>query len=299
MRVAVTGASGLIGSALTQSLRDTGDEVVLLVRSRDQAGGDAVFWDPEAGTIDTESLGRLDAAVHLSGETVAGMWTKKKKEKIRSSRVRSTVVLSEALAGLDPAPKVFVCASAVGYYGDRGDEELTERSGPGSGFLVDVVRDWEAATATASNAGIRVVNVRTAIVLSPRGGALGTMLVPFRLGLGGRLGSGRQWMSWVAIDDEIGVIRHALAHEAVTGPINATSPNPVTNREFTKALGRVLGRPTVFPAPARVLKAVLGEFAEEGLLAGQRAIPERALASGYRFEYPELEPALRHVLGRE
>jgi uncharacterized protein (TIGR01777 family) len=192
-----------------------------------------------------------------------------------------------------------VCASAIGYYGDGGDEQLTERSDPGSGFLVDVVREWEAATEAAANAGIRVVNVRTAIVLSPRGGALGTMLLPFRLGLGARLGSGRQWMSWIAIDDEIGLIRYALATPELSGPLNATSPNPVTNREFTKTLGRVLRRPTMFAAPGGILKLALGEFAKEGLLSGQRAIPERGLASGYRFEYPELEPALRHVLERE
>jgi uncharacterized protein (TIGR01777 family) len=298
MKVAVSGASGLIGSALTQALRDGGDEVVRLVRSRDQAESDAVFWDPDAGTIDADSLPQIDAAVHLSGETVAGLWTKKKKEKIRASRVGSTTVLSEALARLDPAPKAFICASAVGYYGDRGDEELSERSDPGSGFLADVVREWEAATEVAANAGIRVVNIRTAIVLSRRGGALGTMLIPFRLGLGGRLGSGRQWMSWIAIDDEIGIFRHALANEEISGPINAASPNPVTNRDFTKTLGRVLRRPTVFPAPAPVLRLALGEFAKDGLLSGQRAIPERTLATGYRFAYPELEPALRHVLDR-
>jgi uncharacterized protein (TIGR01777 family) len=298
MRVLVSGASGLIGSALTQSLREDGNEVVRLVRSRDAVGGDSVFWDPDAGTIDTDSLGHLDAAVHLSGESVAGIWTQKKRESIRSSRVKSTTMLSNAFNYLDPVPKVFVCASAVGYYGDRGEEELTERSGPGSGFLADVVRDWEAATEAARDEGIRVVNIRTGIVLSSEGGALGTMLVPFRLRLGGRLGSGRQWMSWIAIDDEIGLIRHALANEEVSGPLNASSPNPVTNRDFTKTLGRVLGRPTVFPAPAPVLKTVLGDFAREGLLSGQRAVPERALATGYRFRHPELEPALRHVLGK-
>jgi uncharacterized protein len=298
MKVAITGASGLIGSALARSLSADGDEVLRLVRSRSEAGGGAVFWDPQAGTIDGASLEGVDAVVHLSGETVAGLWTRGKKEKIRSSRVKSTTVLSEALARRERRPNVFVCASAVGYYGDRGDEELTEQSGPGSGFLVDVVLEWEAATAAAADAGIRVVNVRSGIVLSPEGGALKTMLLPFRLGLGGRLGSGRQWMSWIAIDDEVGLFRHALTTHEVSGPVNATSPNPVTNREFTKTLGRVLGRPTLFTAPAPALRLALGDFAREGLLAGQRALPERALASGYRFEHPELEQALRHVLRR-
>jgi uncharacterized protein len=297
MKVAVTGASGLIGSALVESLGDEGAEAIRLVRSRAEAGDGAVFWDPQARTVDTASLEGVDAFVHLSGETVAGLWTRKKKQKIRGSRVKSTTVLSEVLARLDPAPEVLVCASAVGYYGDRGDEELTERSGPGSGFLVDVVRDWEAATEAAANAGIRVVNVRSGIVLSPRGGALGTMLLPFRLGLGARLGSGKQWMSWIAIDDEVGLIRYALATERVSGPLNATAPNPVMNREFTKTLGHVLRRPAVLSAPAPVLRLALGDFGREGLLAGQRAIPEKALATGYRFAFPELEPALRHVLG--
>jgi uncharacterized protein len=298
MRVAITGASGLIGSALSRSLADEGHDVVRLVRSRSKAGKGVVFWDPESGEVDTPSLEGIDAAVHLSGETVAGRWTRKKKQKIHASRVGSTAVLCDALARLDSPPGTLVCASAVGYYGDRGDEVLTEQSEPGTGFLADVVRDWEAASRNAADAGIRVVNIRSGIVLSPNGGALAMMLRPFRLGLGGRLGSGRQWMSWIALDDEIGLLRHALVTPQLSGSVNATSPNPVTNREFTKTLGRVLRRPAVLPAPTPVLKLVFGEFAREGLLTGQRALPERAQASGYRFAHPDLEQALRHLLDR-
>lgn len=298
MNVLVSGASGLIGSALVARLTEGGDQVTRLVRSRRQVGDRAFHWDPAGGEIDERALEGADAVVHLSGETVAGRWTEGKKRRIRESRVKSTDLLSEAIARAEPRPHVLVCASAVGYYGDRGDEKLSEQSGPGSGFLADVVRDWEAATQSASDAGARVVNVRSGIVLSPDGGALATMLTPFRLGAGGVFGSGRQRMSWIALDDEIGAIQHALTNAGVSGPVNATAPNPVTNHDFTKTLGRVLGRPTVLRTPAPVLRLLLGEFAREGLLAGQRAIPAQLQASGFEFEHPELEGALRHLLGK-
>lgn len=298
MNVLVSGASGLIGSALVPRLVDDGHSVRCLVRSRAEVGPDRLLWDPSAGTIDLAALEDVEAVVHLAGETIAGRWTQDKKRRIRESRVKSTHLLSKAIARAEPHPRVLVSASAVGYYGDCGDEELTERSGPGSGFLADVVRDWEAATREAADAGTRIVNIRSGIVLSPDGGALATMLLPFRLGAGGVFGSGRQWMSWIAIDDEVGLIHHALTDEELSGPVNATAPNPVTNHNFTKTLGRVLGRPTVLRTPAPVLQLLLGEFAKEGLLASQRAIPARLQETGYRFSQPELEPALRDLLGK-
>jgi uncharacterized protein (TIGR01777 family) len=299
MNVLVSGSTGFIGSALVPRLAAAGHRVIRLVRSRPEESEDAFLWDPEAGTIDAAALAGVDAAVHLSGETVAGRWTEAKKKRVLESRVKSTRLLSESLARVDPSPAVLVCASAIGYYGDRGDERLTERSPGGAGFLADVVRGWEAAASPAAEGGIRVVNLRSGIVLSASGGALERMLLPFRLGLGGSFGDGSQYMSWIALDDELGVIEHALAVQQLSGPVNAVAPNPVTNREFAKTLGRVLGRPAVVRTPAVALRVALGEFAQESLLAGQRAAPERLLESGYQFRHPELERALRHLLGKE
>jgi uncharacterized protein (TIGR01777 family) len=296
MRVAVTGAGGLIGSALTTALTGAGHEVTPLVRRPARAGEAA--WDPEAGTIDAESLAGVDAAVHLAGETVDGRWTEAKKRRIRESRVKGTRLLAETLARLDPRPKALVCASAIGYYGDRGDEPLTEESEGGAGFLADVVRDWEAAAQPARDAGIRVVNTRFGIVLSPRGGALGRMLTPFKLGVGGPFGSGDQYMSWVAIDDVAGAVVHALASEELEGPVNVTAPAPVENREFARTLGRVLGRPAFLRVPAPVLRLALGEFSQE-VLGGQRVLPVRLERSGYGFRHATLESALRELLGRQ
>jgi uncharacterized protein len=296
MNVLVSGSTGFIGSALVPRLAAAGHRVIRLVRSRPEESEDAFLWDPEAGTIDAAALAGVDAAVHLSGETVAGRWTEAKKKRILESRVKSTRLLSESLARVDPSPAVLVCASAIGYYGDSGDERLTERNPGGAGFLADVVRGWEAAASPAAEGGIRVVNLRSGIVLSASGGALERMLLPFRLGLGGSFGDGSQYMSWIALDDELGVIEHALAVQQLSGPVNAVAPNPVTNREFAKTLGRVLGRPAVVRTPAVALRVALGEFAQESLLAGQRAVPERLLESGYQFRHPELERALRHLL---
>jgi uncharacterized protein (TIGR01777 family) len=297
MRVLVTGSSGLVGSALASQLEGDGHTVTRLVRSKRGTGEDRVLWDPEAGTIDSASLEGLDAAVHLAGESIAaGRWTAARKARILESRTKGTQLLAEALAGLRERPKVLVSASAVGYYGDRGDESLREESASGSGFLADVCRQWEAAAAPAAQSGIRVVHPRFAMILSTAGGALQRLLLPFRLGLGGRLGSGKQFMSWVALDDVVGAICHALTHDDLQGPVNVVSPTPVRNDEFTKTLGRVLRRPTVFPLPAFVARLAFGQMADELLLTSQRVEPAKLLASGYQFGFPDLEDALRHLL---
>jgi uncharacterized protein (TIGR01777 family) len=299
MRVLVSGSSGLVGSALVSLLTGGGHQVVRLVRAQPKDEASEVRWDPEAGDIDGAGLKGVDAAVHLAGESIAaGRWTAAKKGRILESRVKGTRLLAEALAGLEPVPRALVSASAVGYYGDRGEEELREESGSGSAFLSEVCRQWEAATEPAAAGGIRVVNLRFGIMLSAAGGALPRLLTPFRLGAGGTVGSGRQFMSWIALDDVVGVILHALITEALRGPVNAVAPQPVTNREFTKTLGRVLGRPTLFPLPAFAARLAFGEMADELLLASQRVEPARLLASGYSFRFPELEGALRHVLGK-
>jgi uncharacterized protein (TIGR01777 family) len=296
MRVLVSGSRGLVGSALVPALGVAGHHLTRLVRGP-APEQDAVRWDPAAGIVDAAEIQGVDAAVHLSGETVAGRWSDEKKARILDSRTRTTGLLAETLARLDPLPRTLVCASAVGYYGDRGDAVLDEESPAGKGFLADVVRQWEAAAEPAAAAGIRVVNVRFGIILSARGGALARLLTPFRLGFGGPLGSGRQYMSWIAIDDVAGAVQHVLATESVRGPVNLTAPNPVTNREFARTLGRVLRRPAIARVPATVLRLALGEFASE-VLGGQRVLPARIQGSGYRFEQPQLEGALRHVLGR-
>jgi uncharacterized protein len=299
MRVLITGSSGLIGSALRKRLLSRGHEVIRLVRSGDQTGGDAFLWNPSRGTLDEAALRDTDAAVHLAGESIAGRWTSDKKRRIRDSRIASTRLLSDALANMETAPKVLVCASAVGIYGDRGDEELTEDSSRGDGFLADVVDEWEAAARPAASAEVRVVNIRSGEVLSRDGGALAAQLTPFRLGLGGPLGGGRHYMSWISIEDEIGAIEHALVTETVSGPVNLVAPNPVTNRQFAKTLGRVLHRPAVLPTPLLPLRVAYGsEFVEEVLLTSARAVPSRLLAAGYRFRFPDLEPALSELLRR-
>jgi uncharacterized protein (TIGR01777 family) len=296
MRLAVTGASGLIGGALESSWRTGGHEVLRLVR-RAPTARDEVRWDPETGALDAPLLEGLDAVVHLAGENIAGgRWTEARKARLRSSRVGPTCRLAEALAALKRKPRVFVSASALGYYGHRGDAWLTEADAPADDFLGRLSVEWEAATAPAREAGIRVVSPRIGIVLSPAGGALAKMLPPFKAGLGGVVGPGTQYMSWIALDDLVGVIQHALDRGDIAGPVNAVSPLPVTNAEFTKTLGRVLGRPTILPVPAFALRLAFGEMADT-LLASTRLRPERLLATGYRFRFPELEGALHHLLG--
>ena len=298
LHVLVTGSTGFVGSALVPFLAAGGHRITRLVRATPEHKIAEVRWDPEAGVMDTARLDGLDAVVHLAGENIAtGRWTAEKKAKIRDSRVRSTRLLCDTLAGLKQPPKVLACASATGYYGDRGDELLTEESASGTGFLAGVCREWEAAANPAVQKGIRVVHLRFGMVLSGAGGALAKLLPPFRMGLGGALGTGRQYISWIALDDLLGVIAHALTTEALQGPVNAVAPNPVTNKEFTQTLGRILGRFTLFSMPAAAARLAFGEMADEVLLASQRVQPTRLLTTGYRFRYPDLDGALRHSLG--
>ena len=296
MKVLITGGSGLIGSALRPVLEKQGHEVASLTRREARRTGE-FRWDPEQAHVDPAALEGTEAVVHLAGETVAGRWTAAKKQRILGSRVTGTRVISEAIAALDPPPGVLVCASGIGVYGDRGDDPVTEESEPGQGFLVDVVRAWEGAADPARAAGIRVVHTRFGIVQSPRGGALKTQLPLFKLGLGGPIGGGRQYVSWVTIDDAVGAITFALSREGVSGPVNVAAPGAVRQRDYARTLGRVLRRPAFLPAPAFAVRLVLGEFAGE-VLNGQRAVPQRLTGSGYAFRFPELESALRHVLGR-
>jgi uncharacterized protein (TIGR01777 family) len=296
MKILVTGASGLIGTALVSSLTSGSHEVTRLVRREPKPGEKAARWDPMAGAIDASALEGADAVVHLAGENIAERWTAAKKARIRDSRVKGTQLLCETLARLSSPPRILVSASAIGYYGDRGEEVLSEDSPPGQGFLSEVCRAWEAATESARHHGIRVVQFRQGVVLSTAGGALAKILPPFRLGLGGILGSGRQYMSWIALDDAVGAIQHAVGTDALQGPTNVAAPRAVTNQEFTKTLGKVLGRPTAIPLPAFAARLMFGEMADELLLASARVQPAKLQASGYQFRYPELEDALRHVL---
>ncbi len=297
MKILVSGSTGLVGSALVPSLSTAGHEVARLVRAR--GAGSAISWDPARGVLDRASLEGFDAIVHLAGESIAsGRWTAAKKTRIHDSRVTSTALLAGTIAGLSRPPGVFLCASAIGFYGDRGDAILTEDSPSGKDFLSRVCRAWEAASEPAAQKGVRLVRHRFGMILSPAGGGLAKMLPPFRLGAGGRLGSGRQFISWIAIDDVLGSLEHALTAGALAGPVNTVSPRPVTNEEFTKTLGRVLRRPTIAAMPAFAARLVFGEMADALLLASQRVEPGRLLASGYRFRYPDLEPALRHLLDR-
>lgn len=297
MRVLVSGAGGLIGAALVASLRTQGKEVRCLKRGT--TGEGVIGWNPEAGRLDTGALEGVDAVVHLAGENIAaGRWTPARKQRILASRVQGTHLLSERLAGLTRLPSVLVCASAVGYYGDRGAEELDEHSPPGKGFLAQVCQAWEQAADPARAAGIRTAHLRFGMVLSAEGGALARMVLPFRLGLGGRLGNGRQYLGWISLADAVRAAHHLLEHPGLSGPFNAVSPHPCTNAEFTRALGQALRRPTLLPVPAWAARLALGEMAEELLLASTRAMPRRLLASGFAFTHPELAPTLRLLLGR-
>ena len=296
--IVISGSSGLVGSALLPILKDSGHRVRRLVRGAAGSSPETIYWDPDSGRLDPADLEGADAVVHLGGESIAsGRWTAQRRQRIRDSRVISTRLLARSIAGLERPPKVFACASAVGYYGNRGAERLTEEALPGEGFLAGVTRQWEEAAEPARAAGVRVVNLRFGVVLSPRGGALRQMLPLFRFGLAGRLGGGEQIWSWVAIDDAAGAVCHVLAKETLSGPVNVTAPEPVSNRQFTAALARVLRRPALLPVPGFALRIALGAMADELLLASACAVPKRLLDSGYAFAHADLMSALRHLVG--
>lgn len=293
MKILFSGASGLIGSALSGAASRLNHQIVPLVRKRAVAG--SVFWSPAEGVIDTTSLKGIDAVVHLAGESIAsGRWTAARKAKILDSRVQGTTLLARTIAALDPRPSVLVSASAIGYYGNRGDEVLSEDSLPGDDFLASVCRQWEAATEPAVRAGIRVVRVRTGIVLAKQGGALPQMALPFKLGVGGKIGSGKQFMSWIDLDDEVEVFLNAITNSAIDGPVNSVA-GAVRNEDFTRTLGRVLSRPTLFPLPAFAARLVLGEMADALLLSSARVEPAKLKSSGFRFRHVDLEQTLRRI----
>jgi|SRR5580692_3853123 uncharacterized protein (TIGR01777 family) len=295
-RILVSGVSGPIGAALLPSLKTRGYEVARLVRGV-AAGDGQILWDP-AKPIAHEAVSGFDAVIHLAGEGIVGRWTAEKKLKIRDSRVVGTGNLAHALAQAKDKPQVFICSSAIGFYGNRGFEVLNEESAPGQGFLPDVCRKWEEATQPAAEAGIRTVQMRTGVVLSPAGGALGKMLTPFKMGVGGKIGNGRQWMSWIDVQDMVGAIHHILKTDLLHGPVNLVAPKPVTNAEFTQTLASVLSRPAIFPVPAFVVKLVFGEMGETVLLGGQRVEPAQLVASGYPFRFSELRGSLENMLRR-
>jgi uncharacterized protein (TIGR01777 family) len=292
-RILISGASGLIGSTLATSFESRGDEVSRLVRRASRSANE-IRWSP-MHEVSPQLVSGFDVVVHLSGESVGGRWTETKKRLIRESRVLTTGNLAQALAGSEKKPVLFVCASAIGYYGNRGEDIVTEESPSGSGFLAKVSREWESATQPAADAGIRTINLRSGIVLSASGGALKQMLLPFKLGLGGKIGGGRQWWSWIHIDDCVAAVRHIVDNISLNGPVNMTAPNPVTSAEFTKTLAKTLNRPALFPVPAFAAKLALGEFAEEGLLASARVEPKKLIESAFKFRYSELATALSEL----
>jgi uncharacterized protein (TIGR01777 family) len=293
-KVLVSGASGLIGSALLPALPSSGYEVTRLVRGAASGKGD-ISWDPSR-PLAPESLSGFDAVIHLAGESIVGRWTDAKKRRVLESRVQGTQNLAEAIAAAPQRPRVFISASAIGYYGDRGEETLREESSFGTGFLPEVCREWEAAAQAATNAGIRTAQMRFGVVLSASGGALQKMLLPFRLGVGGNIGSGRQWSSWVDIDDVVGAIQHVSKTDTLRGPVNVVGPNPIRNAEFTKTLASVLSRPAILPMPAFAARLAFGQMADELLLASQRVEPSKLLVSGYVFHKPVLRTALEAIL---
>ncbi|HEX6731087.1 MAG TPA: TIGR01777 family oxidoreductase [Pyrinomonadaceae bacterium] len=296
MKVLVTGSHGLVGTALLESLIANKYQVLRLVRARSTSGTD-ISWDPDAGNIDKEKLEGLDVVFHLAGESIAsGRWNDDKKRRIRESRVRGTQLLANTLVQLTDRPTTLVSASAIGYYGDRSDEVLTERSRVGTGFLSEVCVEWEDATTPASAAGIRVVLARFGIILDKKGGALAKMLPPFRMGIGGRVGDGKQWMSWIALDDVIAGLQFVAENRGISGPVNFVAPNPVTNAQFTKSLGRILSRPTLFPIPAFGARLAFGEMADALLLSSQRVEPACLKNENYSFRFSELNKALQHIL---
>lgn len=295
MRVIVSGGSGLIGTALIRELGAAGHDLTQLVRDRPVDG--RIVWNPLEGRLDASAINGADVLVHLSGEGVAsGRWTAAKKQSIRDSRVKSTKLLADTIRRVENPPATWLCASAIGYYGNRGDDWIEEDSAPGTGFLADVCREWEEAAASAADAGVRVVNLRFAVVLSPDGGAFRQMMTAFKLGAGGVIGSGKQYISWITLEDAVRAVLHVLENPFVSGPVNLSSPNPVTNRELTKALGRALRRPTILPLPAALARLVFGEMADEMFLASTRVRPRKLVESGFSFNQPNLDAALHAML---
>ena len=298
MRILITGASGLIGTALQKSFEEKGYEMLLASRSEPKSERD-IQWNADAGFADEDllRLEGLDAVIHLAGESIGALrWTDEKKKAIRGSRVHGTRTMIEAFARLEKKPKVFISASAIGFYGDRGDEEMTETSSVGDTFLSEVSKEWESESRRAEDMGIRTVLLRNGIVLSKDGGALATMMTPFKLGVGGVVGSGKQWMSWVSLDDAVGIVNYALENENLRGAVNVVSPNPVTNEEFTKTLGEVLYRPTFLPLPEFAVNLVFGEMGDALLIDSTRVVPKRLLDSGFKFRYPEIKSALENAV---
>jgi uncharacterized protein len=293
-RILISGASGPIGKALLPVLTSSGDKIVRLVRHAAKDSSE-ISWDPAIPLL-PESVSGFDAIIHLAGETIFGRWTEAKKKKIRESRVLGTSNLAQAASRAQQKPRIFLSASAIGYYGDRGDEPLTEQSSIGTGFAAELCREWESATDAAAQAGIRTVRMRIGIIMSPDGGALQAMLPAFRMGLGGRMGDGRQWMSWIHVQDMATAVQHILENEELHGPVNMVAPDPVTNAEFARTLASVLSRPAIFPMPAFVVKVIFGQMGNELLLASQRVEPAKLAGSGYRFRYRELKPALEAIL---
>ncbi|HZQ96378.1 MAG TPA: TIGR01777 family oxidoreductase [Candidatus Sulfotelmatobacter sp.] len=299
-RVLVSGASGPIGRALLPTLSANGAHITRLVRNQDHSSSrdeHSIPWDPER-PFAPDALSGFDAVIHLAGETIVGRWSEAKKKKIRDSRVDGTRHVAEALAEAKDKPQAFICSSAIGYYGNRGDEMLTEESAPGSGFLPDVCREWESATRASAEAGIRTVLMRTGVVLSREGGALGKMLPAFKMGVGGKIGDGRQWMSWIDVQDLVGAIHHILKSDLLHGPVNMVAPKPVTNAEFTRTLASVLSRPAIFPVPAPVVKFLFGEMGETVLLGSQRVEPTQLVSTGYPFRFRNLRASLENTLKR-
>lgn len=296
-RIAVSGASGMIGSAVVAALKSGGAKIARLARpgARPDSSNELIPWNP-AQPMDPESVSGFNAVIHLAGESVFGRWSAEKKARIRDSRIPATANLAQALAQAKVKPRVFLCASAIGYYGNRSDEILNEDSAVGTGFAADLARDWEEATKPAADAGIRTVRMRIGIVLARHAGALAQMLPPFRAGIGGRVGSGKQWMSWIDLDDLVGAVQHILKTDSLAGAVNLVGPDPVTNIQFTKTLASVLHRPALFPIPAFVMRLVFGEMADELLLASDRVEPKRLLDSGYTFKFPTLRSSLEHIL---
>jgi uncharacterized protein (TIGR01777 family) len=296
VQVLVSGSTGLIGRALVPALEAAGHRVTRLVRPPLKPSEDSLLWDPPARGPESDALQEFDAVVHLAGENLGRRWTENQKTRIRASRVTGMALLAQALAAASIPPRALIAASAVGYYGDRGAELLSEESPPGAGFLAEVCRDWEAAAEPAAASGLRVVNLRFGLALARQGGALARMLPPFRIGLGGPIAGGRQYLSWIALDDLVRSILFALTQNSLRGPVNVTAPNPVTNAEFARTLAKVLRRPALFPLPALAVRLMFGEMGQELLLSSQRVEPARLVAAGFRFDFPDLEPALRHAL---